>query len=135
MFNVVIDTNVLVSGLLSTQGNPAKIINAFRERQFNLLYDSAILQEYRDVLYREKLGVYTKDVDDLLDEVCRVGLSIISSESDIPFLDEDDRVFYDLAKEYEAILVTGNTKHYPDEPFIMSPADFLREAKTAELIE
>jgi putative PIN family toxin of toxin-antitoxin system len=125
MLNVVVDTNVFVSGLLSTHGNSAQIINAFKEKQFNLLYNNEILFEYRDVLYRDKLGLNTKDVDDLLDEISRVGFAIMSGESDIPLLDEDDRPFYDVAQTSGAILVTGNIRHFPNEPFIKTPADFL----------
>jgi predicted nucleic acid-binding protein len=38
--------------------------------------------------------------------------------------DEDDRIFYDTAKEGDAILITGNFRHYPNEPFIMKPSAF-----------
>jgi len=44
---------------------------------------------------------------------------------DISLPDESDRIFYDTACESKAILITGNKKHYPDEEFIMTPADFL----------
>jgi hypothetical protein len=40
--------------------------------------------------------------------------------------DETDRKFYDTAKAAGAMLITGNTKHYPDEPFILTPAAFIR---------
>jgi predicted nucleic acid-binding protein len=40
-------------------------------------------------------------------------------------IDEDDRVFYDTAKQAGAYLITGNTKHYPSEPFILTPSAFL----------
>ena len=125
MLNAVIDTNVLVSGLLSAHGSPAQIINALKERQFNLFYNSEILQEYSDVLYRERLGSSAIDVEDLLDEVLRAGSSVIPGVSDTPLLDEDDRVFYDTALASEAVLVTGNIRHFPAEPFIKTPADFL----------
>jgi predicted nucleic acid-binding protein len=39
--------------------------------------------------------------------------------------DETDRKFYDTAKSSSATLITGNMKHYPAEPFIMTPADFI----------
>jgi hypothetical protein len=39
--------------------------------------------------------------------------------------DEDDRVFYDTAKTAGAYLIPGNTKHFPQEPFILTPAQFL----------
>jgi predicted nucleic acid-binding protein len=41
--------------------------------------------------------------------------------------DEDDRVFYDTAKQSDSFLITGNKKHYPIEPFILSPAEFLEK--------
>ena len=126
MYNAVIDTNVLVSGLLSVSGNPAKIINAFKERQFNLVYSSEIFAEYSDVLNREKFGLNAKDVEILLDDINRVGLAVDPSSSDITFKDEDDRIFYDTALASEAVLVTGNIKHYPAEPFILTPAEFLK---------
>jgi len=40
----------------------------------------------------------------------------------LSFNDESDRVFYEVAKSAGAYLVTGNAKHFPDEPFIISPA-------------
>jgi len=39
--------------------------------------------------------------------------------------DETDRTFYDTAKASDSILITGNIKHYPTEPFIMTPTEFL----------
>jgi len=125
MLNAVIDTNVLVSGLLSENGNPARIINAFKERQFNLIYNNEILAEYCDVLYRKKLGLEAKDIEILLDDIYRVGLSVIPSLSDEKFIDEDDKIFYDTAHTSGAILVTGNKKHFPVKSFILTPAEFL----------
>ena len=40
--------------------------------------------------------------------------------------DEDDRVFYEVSLSVEdSFLVTGNLKHYPQTPKVISPADFL----------
>ena len=44
-------------------------------------------------------------------------------------IDAADRVFYDVAKASEAELITGNIKHYPKEPFIISPAAFMSSYK------
>jgi len=126
MLNAVIDTNVLVSGLLAAQGNPAHIVNAFRDRKFNLVYCSGILEEYRDVLHREKLGLDIISVEVLLDEVRRIGLPVVPDLSDVHLIDEDDRIFLDTAKSSGALLVTGNIKHYPNEPFITTPATFVQ---------
>jgi putative PIN family toxin of toxin-antitoxin system len=126
MTNAVIDTNVFVSGLLSAHGNSAQIINSFKEKHFNLYYCYEILAEYRAVLYRDKLGLNHKDVEDLLAAISDIGFPVIPETSDIPLPDEDDRIFYDTAKTVDAILVTGNLKHFPSEWHIVSPADFIK---------
>jgi len=126
MINAVIDTNVLVSGLITAHGYPARIINAVKEKQFNLLYCSEILIEYRDVLYREKFGFKSNDVDDLLDVISLNGIPVTTDASNITLPDEDDRCFYDIAKNAGAYLVTGNLKHYPNDSIVISPADFIK---------
>jgi len=126
MHNAVLDTNVIVSGLLSANGNSAQIINAFKERKFCIVYNDEILAEYRDVLNREKFGLNVKDIEDLIAEICRIGLPVMQIVSDVSFTDEDDRVFYDIAQSSEAFLVTGNTKHFPSESFILTPAEFIK---------
>ena len=125
MINAVLDTNVLVSGLLTESGNSASIINAFKDKRFNLFYNSDILAEYRDVLHRDKLGLPAKDIDDLLEEIRNTGVPIIPDKSDFALTDEDDRIFYDTAKAASAYLITGNIRHYPDEQYIISPVDFI----------
>ena len=124
MVNAVLDTNVLVSGLLSASGNPAVIINALRAGRFTLLYTDDIIAEYRDVLYRDKLGLNTKDVDDLLEEISKIGFAVLPDKSNVALPDEDDRAFYDTAKSQGAYLVTGNLKHFPGDPLIVSASVF-----------
>jgi len=84
-----------------------------------------ILLEYKTVLYREAFSFNPLKVDELLKRLRSVGKITSVTKSDMPMIDESDRVFYDVAKECKAILITGNAKHYPKESFIMSPAEFL----------
>jgi len=126
MIKAVIDTNVLVSGLICEFGYSAKIVNAFKDKRYIMFFCNDMIAEYRDVLSRERLGLKTKDVDDLLDSILLCGLSVIPDVSDITLPDEDDRCFYDTAKTAGAYLVTGNKKHYPNESFIVTPADFVK---------
>lgn len=125
MLNVVLDTNVLVSGLLSAKGHPAQIVNAFKANQFNFFYSAEIMLEYRDVLSRSRFGFEAKDVDDLLDTIATIGFPVIPEISKIQLPDEDDRVFYDVAKSSGSYLITGNIKHYPSEPLVVTPAQFV----------
>ena len=93
------------------------------------------MEEYCDVLHRERLGLDTISVEVLLDEVRRAGLPVVSDVSDVHLIDEDDRIFLDTAKSSGALLVTGNIKHYPNEPFVTTPATFVKMLYHAELIE
>jgi len=110
---------------LSPHGNSAQIINAFKEKRFNLFYSGEIMDEYHDVLSRAKLGLRQEDFDDLLDEVSAQGFPVVPESDGKSFLGEDDRVFYDTAKKVDAYLVTGNIKHYPREQSNVLPADFV----------
>jgi len=125
MFSVVIDTNVLVSGLLSNRGNPGVIVNELKNNRFNFYFNAEIIEECKDVLHRKKLGLRSQDVNELIDLIKTIGVSIIPDKSDVALLDEDDRIFYDLAKSTNAYLITGNTKHYPNDPLIVTPARFV----------
>lgn len=125
MINVVLDTNILVSGLLSSQGNPAKVVNAFRNRQFNLFYNDEIMAEYKDVLFRVRLGLNPDDINDLFSSISAFGFLLTPQTSKLSMPDEDDRIFYDTALSAKAYLITGNIRDYPDEPFIVTPAQFV----------
>ena len=131
MLSAVIDTNVLVSGLITAHGYSAKIINAFKEKQFNLFYCSEILIEYHDVLFRDRFGFDSRDVNNLLDVIALNGISVSIDASNISLADEDDRCFYDTAKNSGAYLVTGNIKHYPDDSCVITPAEFVKLLDTS----
>jgi len=122
---VVLDTNVIVSALLSKVGNPAKILDRFLVGELILIYNEEILEEYEDVLYRPKLKIPQGDVDTLITDILQNGVKVWPKPSCFQMSDEDDRCFYDTAKEVGSYLITGNIKHYPSEAFILTPKDFL----------
>jgi len=122
---VVIDTNVLVSSLWSKSGTPAKILDLVSNGRIKPCFDSRILLEYKNVLSRPRLKFSSAEVSALMGLIEAFGISVIPSPVEIPFTDEDDKKFYEVAKHCDAKLITGNLKHFPDDPAIMSPADFL----------
>ena len=126
---VVIDTNVIISAALSDAGNPAKILRMVDAHRLQVYYSLDILSEYADVLSRGKFNFSPEKQAEFLDRVQDLGVLISPVTSTIPLPDETDRIFYDAAKAAEAILITGNTKHYPAKPFIMTPAAFLASVK------
>ena len=125
MKRVVLDTNVLVSANLTSEGNPAKIVDLVSYSKLHLLYCPEILDEYKRVLAYEKLDIPVTAQSKAIEGIRKLGELVEPTVSTIPLADETDRIFYDTAKESGAILVTGNTKHFPNESFIMTPADFL----------
>jgi predicted nucleic acid-binding protein len=60
-----------------------------------------------------------------MEQIKRVGILIEPPISTIPMPDETDRIFYDTAKASGAFLITGNIRHYPTDPSIITPTDFL----------
>ena len=129
MRKVVLDTNILVSALWLPTGNPYKIVDMFTNDKIVLYYSGLMADEYRNVLRRPKFNFPLEEVSKLLDYMCRYGILIEPVPSTIPMIDETDRKFYDTAKTAGSILVTGNTKHYPSEKFVVSPADFIALSK------
>ena len=130
MNKVVLDTNVLVSAFWSNQGNPYRIVEMLFTGEIDLYCTDDIIEEYTEVLLREKLGLSRDKVFRLMTEIITNSTHIEVQKSSVDFADEDDRKFYDAAKASGATLVTGNMRHYPDEPFIITPAGFLERVES-----
>jgi putative PIN family toxin of toxin-antitoxin system len=126
---VVLDTNVVVSAFLSPAGKPAAILAFVLRHDFDICFDTAILAEYEQVLSRSKFAgkMRLPAIRRFFDLMKNFGINTIADPSQTNMPDETDRKFYDIAKAAGAVLVTGNKKHYPDEPFIKDPTEFLAQ--------
>ena len=124
--HTVVDTNVLVSALLNSGGAPAKVLALALSRQITPCFDDRILREYESVLLRPKFGFCEEDVVELLGRLREIGLCVVPPPLNAAFADEADRKFYEVAKFCGAVLVTGNLKHFPKEPEVVSPIEFLK---------
>ena len=122
---VVLDTNILVSALWSVDGNPAKIVRLIPDEQIIPCYCDAILHEYFSVLSRPKFCFPQHQIIGLTNYIRHFGNSVSFVPSTVSLPDESDRVFYDAARAGNAILITGNSKHFPSEDFIMTPTEVL----------
>lgn len=124
---VVLDTNVLVSALLTPGRNATKIMGAVYTGQLQVCYDHRIIEEYFRVLHYPRLKIEAWEAESMLDQIISAGISIIPDPiTDVSFeRDETDRKFYEAAKFCSAILITGNMNHYPKDPDIMLMADFV----------
>jgi uncharacterized protein len=127
---IVLDTNVLVSGLLNPYGAPGRIIALVAAGELSLGFDARILGEYRDVLLRPVFSFRSDHVDALLEQVRSGGMSVVAAPLLHRLPDCDDEPFLEVslaaATKY---LVTGNPRHFPARlcgPVqVVSPAEFL----------
>ena len=115
---LVIDTNIIVSALLSADSNAFKVLSDALDGKYTVLISEEIFQEYQDVLHREKFGFDEEIISFLLEWFKENAIWIEVSKSNIPMKDEKDRVFYDLANSCKARLVTVNIKHYPVDELV-----------------
>jgi putative PIN family toxin of toxin-antitoxin system len=127
---IVLDTNVLVSGLLQPLGPSGQIVLLVASGELILCLDPRILAEYRDVLLREKFRFDPERIDALLEQIRAVGIPVAARPLATRLPDPDDEPFLEIAVAGRArCLVTGNIKHYPAEARhgteILSPRSFI----------
>jgi putative PIN family toxin of toxin-antitoxin system len=127
---VVLDTNVLVSGLISPSGPPGEIVRLLGSAPIVPCYNESILGEYREVLGRPKFGFPEATVARLIRRFSAVG-ERVAPELPWPKLpDPKDEVFLAVALAAHAdFLVTGNLRHFPPHlrhgVAVVSPRNFL----------
>jgi putative PIN family toxin of toxin-antitoxin system len=123
---VVLDTNVIVSALLNTNGTPAKILALVLNGKIKILYDNRIIFEYIDVLSRKDFGFDAEIINDMVDYFRAEGEFVNSEYINAEFIDETDKKFYEVYQSGEAqYLITGNIKHFPKNESIVIPKKFL----------
>ncbi len=124
----VIDTNVIVSSILSSHSDSATVLvrDNILDGKLIPLFNEDILAEYKDVLNRPKFKFPSSLVKAVLDAITSIGLYMDRTESGELFPDPKDAVFYEVALSKEdSYLVTGNTKHFPTSPIVVTPAEML----------
>jgi uncharacterized protein len=109
---VVLDTNVIVSGLLTDHGAPAQVLDLCLAGDLTLVVDGRILREYRDVLHRPELGLRPRDVDEFL-AVTEYAEYAVGIPLTLDFPDAGDLPFIEVAVAAAAdAIVTGNVRHF-----------------------
>lgn len=127
---VVLDTNILVSGLLQAFGPSGEIVRMVSSGELRLCYDARILCEYKEVLLRPKFSFNPTDVEDLLTQIKAGGLIVAGTPLNNHLPDPNDEPFLEVAFTGKALyLITGNSKHYPlkkrQDTQVVSPQEFL----------
>ncbi len=130
---VVLDTNILVSALLSPFGPPARVLDMVLSGDIRAAYDDRLMAEYREVLARPKFGFAPGDVATVLAYLEADGERVTARPLQRALPDPDDLPFLEVAVQAEAVLITGNTAHYGEavrgEVRVVRPGEFLRASR------
>ena len=127
---IVLDTNVLVSGVRSPNGPPAAVLRALLTERVALCFDERIVSEYRDVLTRGKCSFDRDLVDELIRFLEAAGSPTLAAPLGVTLPDPWDAMFIEVAISSEAdFLVTGNLERFPEKAGagvrVVSPREFL----------
>lgn len=130
IFYAVIDTNVLVSALLSSKDDAAtvQVLAKVLGGEIIPVYSNVITKKYREVLSRKKFRFSGELIEYLLSSVEKYGILVDPSPSGVILPDMKDVPFYEVVLEKRddnAYLVTGNIKHFPKKPYIVTPRELL----------
>lgn len=125
----VLDTNVLVSAFLKSESVPGDVVREALEGRIIPLTNEEILKEYEAVLGRKKFKIDSSERTRFLNGFRKRAIILEGFAVDEVFSDETDAVFFEVvmkAREMtEAYLVTGNMKHFPVRPFVVTPRQML----------
>ena len=127
----VIDTNVLVSALLSSHEDAAsvQVLKIMFSGGIIPVYSEEILNEYNEVLRRKKFRFSENLIVSLIETIVKFGVSIKPTETGEIIPDIKDLPFYEvimeIREEEDAYLVTGNLKHFPERLYIVTPRQLL----------
>ena len=132
---IILDTNVLISGIITPFGNAARILDMIVLGEIHTLYDDRILAEYREVLHRPKFGFERDVIEEFLTLIESEGFKVTAIPLDEEMIDKDDIPFIETAITGLAdVLITGNKRHFKGKTTkrikIMTPDEFLKFWKT-----
>lgn len=129
MIRAVIDTNVLVSGMLSGDGPPGAILGLALRGLVMPVFNGPILAEYDRVLHRPRFGFAASDVRSIVEAIEGIGLETQEGAWPEPLPDRDDEKFLVAAAAGDAVLITGNLRDFPAPArrhvAVLSPRQFL----------
>lgn len=126
---IVVDTNVIVSALLTPAGVCGQILDLLVEGVLQPCVDERMLAEYEEVLPEPRFPFTSVQVRTMLKIFRTVGEPVAALPLDAALPHEDDRPFLEVAATAQVILVTGNRKHFPKKACkgvtVLSPREFL----------
>ena len=133
---LVLDTNVLISGLLYPGGPPSRLVKAWRAGAFDLVISDFVIDELTRIWTHlaSRLKASPNDLADFIDTICvraellRIDAAMLAQASTAGLRDPDDLpVLALLIGSGADYLVTGdkNLLALADAYPILAPADFV----------
>lgn len=123
MLRVVVDTNVLVSGVLSKKGAPAELLDAWRAGRYTLLSSPEIIAEVRAVFHyphiRDKYRLSEDEIESIITllELNSVVVSTDAELSEVISDDPKDEMFLACAQKGNADFIVSGDHHLLDLGF------------------
>lgn len=135
---IVLDTNVLVSGLLKSHSDAGTIVRMVAGGLLRVVYDARILTEYREVLGRPKFGFEKAEIEAIITQIETEGILVLGQPLPERLPDPDDEPFLEAALAgKETVLVTGNKKHFPapvsKKVLVLNPGEFISFYRKMEM--
>ena len=128
-FYAVIDTNVVISATLKPASLPGKIVRHALEGKIIPLLHEKILAEYTEVINRPKFKIPQEQIERVLNGITQRGRFVEAKDFEDELPDPKDVIFYHVVltarEDVDAYLVTGNLKHFPIKPFVVTPREML----------
>jgi putative PIN family toxin of toxin-antitoxin system len=115
MIRVVLDTNILISGLLQPLGPSAQILMLAFSGSIQLCVSGSVYAEYEEVINRPRFQRSEDIIAGTLAAIREKGVWVRPTERVTACSDPDDDIFLECAQAAKAeYLVTGNLKHFPE---------------------
>ncbi len=122
---IVLDTNVLLSALLTPNRKASAILDKILNGNIEIYYNENIINEYKEILSRKKFGIPKAQISAIISFIRMKGIYVFDyTESNKPFEDMSDKIFYDIAISKDSILATGNLIHFPKHKKVISISEF-----------
>ncbi len=134
ILRIVLDTNVLLSGLMLPDSTPGKIVNAWRKRNFYLAVSEPMLEEIARVLAYPKIKKRLNWDDEQITRYIALLrfeaelVSIVGVEANVPADPKDNHLLATLIASKSDWLITGDRDfdELSEGQPIITPSEFVR---------
>jgi len=126
---IVFDTNVIVSALLTPGGTCDQVVSLVGAPALQPCVDGRLMAEYEEVLHRDVLPISTWEADRQLDDLVSFAHTVAAMPLKVRLPHAGDLPFLEVAATAQAVLVTGNLRHFPKKQRagvrVVTPAELL----------